>query len=71
MELNRDSMEISPHDMQKSMKGGVRKSDYQSACDDEGEMGGKPQFLKLIIAKRMQNNFINNLWNRSYLRRLH
>lgn len=64
MELNRDFIDI--HDMHKSVK--ARRSEY---CEDEGELSGKPQFLKLIIAKRFQNNFINNLWNRSYLRKLH
>ncbi|CAD8111263.1 unnamed protein product [Paramecium primaurelia] len=50
---------------------GVKKSEYQSAYDNEEiQYGSKPQFLKTIIAKSLQSNFINNLWNRSYLRKL-
>ncbi|CAD8116964.1 unnamed protein product [Paramecium sonneborni] len=52
----------------------ARKSDFQSAyeVDDADSLkDSKPQFLRLIIAKSLQNNFINNLWNRSYLRKLH
>ncbi|CAK68206.1 unnamed protein product (macronuclear) [Paramecium tetraurelia] len=50
---------------------GVKKSENQSAYENEEiQYGSKPQFLKTIIAKSLQNNFINNLWNRSYLRKL-
>ncbi|CAK82665.1 unnamed protein product (macronuclear) [Paramecium tetraurelia] len=31
----------------------------------------KPNFMKLIVAKSIQNNFIKNLINRSYVRQLH
>lgn len=53
---------------------GGRKSEFQSAYEGEevdSLKDSKPQFLRLIIAKSLQNNFINNLWNRSYLRKLH
>ncbi|CAD8066035.1 unnamed protein product [Paramecium sonneborni] len=71
-DISQQSINVMPIDMHKSMKN-MRKSEYQSAyaIEDEVEVGGKPQFLKLIIAKSFQNNFINNLWNRSYLRKLH
>ncbi|CAK91401.1 unnamed protein product (macronuclear) [Paramecium tetraurelia] len=69
---SKDLMDVVPMDMHKSYKG-LKRSEYQSAyaIDEELETGGKPQFLKLIISKSLQNNFINNLWNRSYLRKLH
>ncbi|CAD8174031.1 unnamed protein product [Paramecium octaurelia] len=71
-DISQQSIHVMPIDMHKSMRN-MRKSEYQSAyaIEDEEEQGGKPQFLKLIIAKSFQNNFINNLWNRSYLRKLH
>ncbi|CAD8213473.1 unnamed protein product [Paramecium octaurelia] len=50
---------------------GIKKSENQSVYDNEEiQYGSKPQFLKTIIAKSLQSNFINNLWNRSYLRKL-
>ncbi|CAD8065068.1 unnamed protein product [Paramecium sonneborni] len=71
-DFSKDLIDAVPIDMHKSYKG-LRKSEYQSAyaIEEELETGGKPQFLKLIISKSLQNNFINNLWNRSYLRKLH
>ncbi|CAD8045151.1 unnamed protein product [Paramecium primaurelia] len=71
-DFSKDLVDAVPMDMHKSYKG-LKKSEYQSAyaIEEELETGGKPQFLKLIISKSLQNNFINNLWNRSYLRKLH
>ncbi|CAD8051279.1 unnamed protein product [Paramecium primaurelia] len=71
-DLSKELIDSVPMDMHKSYKG-LKKSEYQSAyaIEEELEISGKPQFLKLIISKSLQNNFINNLWNRSYLRKLH
>ncbi|CAD8072041.1 unnamed protein product [Paramecium sonneborni] len=71
-DFGKDLIDAVPIDMHKSYKG-LKKSEYQSAyaIEEELETGGKPQFLKLIISKSLQNNFMNNLWNRSYLRKLH
>ena len=63
-----------PKNMERFKTMGGRKSEFQSAYEgDEVDSikDSKPQFLRLIIAKSLQNNFINNLWNRSYLRKLH
>ncbi|CAK56672.1 unnamed protein product (macronuclear) [Paramecium tetraurelia] len=63
-----------PRNMERTKTMGGRRSEYQSAYDQEDVESikdSKPQFLRLIIAKSLQNNFINNLWNRSYLRKLH
>ncbi|CAK56044.1 unnamed protein product (macronuclear) [Paramecium tetraurelia] len=70
-DISEQSIQAVPVEMHKSTKG-MKKSEYQSAyvAEDDVESNGKPQFLKLIIAKSIQNNFIHNLWNRSYLRKL-
>ncbi|CAD8093484.1 unnamed protein product [Paramecium primaurelia] len=63
-----------PKNMERFKTMGGRKSEFQSAYEGEevdSVKDSKPQFLRLIIAKSLQNNFINNLWNRSYLRKLH
>ncbi|CAK67981.1 unnamed protein product (macronuclear) [Paramecium tetraurelia] len=63
-----------PKNMERFKTMGGRKSEFQSAYEGEEQdsvKDSKPQFLRLIIAKSLQNNFINNLWNRSYLRKLH
>ncbi|CAD8121488.1 unnamed protein product [Paramecium sonneborni] len=39
--------------------------------ENVGSLNLKPKFLKIIIAKSLQNNFIKNLYNRSYVRQLH
>ncbi|CAD8136310.1 unnamed protein product [Paramecium pentaurelia] len=70
-DISQQSIQAAPIEMHKSTKG-MKRSEYQSAyvAEDDVESNGKPQFLKLIIAKSIQNNFIHNLWNRSYLRKL-
>ncbi|CAD8096313.1 unnamed protein product [Paramecium primaurelia] len=72
--LIQNSQARTPKNMERIKTMGGRRSEYQSAYDQEDAESikdSKPQFLRLIIAKSLQNNFINNLWNRSYLRKLH
>ncbi|CAD8120888.1 unnamed protein product [Paramecium sonneborni] len=66
-------IELSPNNpiknqIKKTLISGTAK---QSVFEEEAQNHGKPEFLKLIIAKSLQNNFITNLWNKSYLRKLH
>ncbi|CAD8120889.1 unnamed protein product [Paramecium sonneborni] len=50
-----------------------KRSEYYSPYEQEDgqfQKNKKPQFLRLILAKTLQKKFIDNLWNRSYLKKL-